>query len=203
MALIPTPNLGGVANNYYVNTPISYNLEKLDTKVDWNATSKLRFTGRVGDDFYNEVQATIFGDILGGGNNHIQTGSIFSTATSATYVASPTLVFDATWGLTWEHQLLFPPNYNTKYGSDVLGIPGTNVGQLPWSGGMPNFNVSSYSNYGFIWKNYCALGNCMNLARELEIFKKVEKIWCKSLFFKVRDLVIGEFYVLKVFKGFF
>ena len=149
VAMIPQPNLPGLTSNYYVNTPISYDLEKLDTKVDWNATSKLRFTGRIGDVFYDEVQATIFGDTLSGGNNHLQNGSIFSTAVSATYVASPTLVIDGTWGLTWEHQLLFPPLTDKKYGSDVLGIPGTNVGELPWAGGMPQFNVSTYSGYGY------------------------------------------------------
>ena len=149
VGLIPQANLPGLTSNYYVNTPISYDLEKLDTKVDWNASSKLRLTGRVGDVFYNEVQATIFGDTLSGGNNHLQSGSIFSTAVSATYIASPTLVIDGTWGLTWEHQILFPPLTDTKYGSDVLGIPGTNVGQLPWAGGMPQFNVSTYSGYGY------------------------------------------------------
>ena len=128
VGLIPQANLPGLTSNYYVNTPISYDLEKLDTKVDWNASSKLRLTGRVGDVFYNEVQATIFGDTLSGGNNHLQSGSIFSTAVSATYIASPTLVIDGTWGLTWEHQILFPPLTDTKYGSDVLGIPGNECG---------------------------------------------------------------------------
>ena len=149
VALVPQPNQPGLTSNYYVNAPISYDLEKLDTKVDWNATSKLRLSGRVGDVFYNEVQATIFGDTLSGGNNHLQSGSIFSTAVSATYVASPSLVIDGTWGLTWEHQILFPPQVNTKYGSDTLGIPGTNVGDLPWAGGVPQFNVSTYSGYGY------------------------------------------------------
>ena len=101
VALVPAPNLGGLTSNYYVNTPISYNLHKIDTKVDWNASSKLRITGRVADQPYNEVQATIFGDVLSGSNNHLQHGSTFSTAVSANYVVSPTLVIDGTWGLTW------------------------------------------------------------------------------------------------------
>ncbi len=149
VALVPAPNLGGLTSNYYVNTPISYGLHKIDTKVDWNASSKLRITGRVADQPYNEVQATIFGDVLSGSNNHLQHGSTFSTAVSANYVVSPTLVIDGTWGLTWQHQVLFPPLTNQKYGSDVLGIPGTNLGTLPYAGGMPQFNVSSYSLYGY------------------------------------------------------
>ena len=101
------------------------------------------------DQPYSEVQATIFGDVLSGSNNHLQRGSTFSTATSVDYVASPTLVIDGTWGLTWQHQVLFPPLTDQKYGSDVLGIPGTNLGTLPYAGGMPQFNVSSYSLYGY------------------------------------------------------
>jgi hypothetical protein len=149
IALVPAPNLPGLTSNYYVNTPISYDLHKIDTKVDWNASSNLRLSGRVADQPYNEVQATIFGDVLSGSNNHLQHGSTFSTAVSANYVVSPTLVIDGTWGLTWQHQVLFPPLTNQKYGSDVLGIPGTNLGTLPYAGGMPQFNVSSYSLYGY------------------------------------------------------
>ncbi len=148
-ALVPAPNLPGLSSNYYVNTPISYDLHRIDAKVDYNATSKLRIATRVGDQPYNDVQATIFGDALGGSPNHLQNGTVFSTSTSATYVASPTMVIDALFGLTWAHQLLSPPGTDKKYGSDVLGIPGTNLGDLPHAGGMPQFNVTNYSGYGY------------------------------------------------------
>jgi outer membrane receptor protein involved in Fe transport len=149
VAMVPQPNLAGLTSNYYVNTPISYDLRKIATKLDWNATSKLRITGRIGDDAFNELQATIFGDVLSGPNYHVQKGSIFSTSISATYVLSPTVVLDGTWGLTWEHQLMLPPQSDVRYGSDVLGIPGTNLGQLPYAGGVPEFSPSSYTYYGY------------------------------------------------------
>jgi hypothetical protein len=33
-------------------------------------------------------------------------------------------------------------------GSDVLKIPGTNVGPLPWAGGVPRFDLTGYSAMG-------------------------------------------------------
>jgi hypothetical protein len=61
-----------------------------------------------------------------------------------TYLFSPTLIIDGTFGVTQPHQLLFPTMTNVKVGLDTLGIPGTNIGDLPWSGGMPDFDIAGY-----------------------------------------------------------
>ena len=149
VALIPQPNLPGDSNNYYVNTPVYYKLQRVDTKLDWTATDKLRMFARFSDYPYNETQATIFGPILSGGNNAFQNGNIYAVSVSATYVATSRFVIDALFGFTHTSQNLSPPNTNQRYGSDVLGIPGTNLGNLPEGGGMPQFNVNSYSGYGY------------------------------------------------------
>jgi hypothetical protein len=149
VALIPQPNLPGIANNYYVNTPSYYKLQKVDTKFQWNATNKLSMFVRFSDYPYNVTQATVFGPILSGGNNAFQNGNIYAVSASGTYVFTPHLVVDALFGLTHSSQNLAPPNTNQRYGSDVLGIPGTNLGLLPEAGGMPQFNVSSYDGYGY------------------------------------------------------
>ena len=54
------------------------------------------------------------------------------------------LIIDGTFGVTQPHQLLFPTMTNVKVGLDTLGIPGTNIGALPWSGGMPDFDIAGY-----------------------------------------------------------
>ncbi|WP_161571123.1 TonB-dependent receptor [Granulicella sibirica] len=149
VALIPQPNLPGIANNYYVNTPSYYKAQKVDTKVQWNATKKLNMFVRFSDYPYNVTQGTVFGPILSGGNNAFQKGNIYAVSASATYVSTPHLVFDALFGLTHSSQNLSPPNTNQRYGSDVLGIPGVNLGALPEAGGLPQFNVSGYSGYGY------------------------------------------------------
>ena len=152
----PKPNLPGIENNYNLNQGFLYNLHKIDTKIDYIATSKLRISGRYAYQPYYTVAQPLYGPVLGGSSggwpafaaaqsgNYLQHGATLAISASATYVASPTLVFDATFGVTRAHQLLYPTEANVKYGATVLGIPGTNVGALPWSGGMPDFTISGY-----------------------------------------------------------
>lgn len=149
VALVPQPNQSGLVSNYYVNTPITYNLHKIDGKVDYRPTSKLAFFGRLGLMPFHNEQLTVFGDVLAGSNNRFTDGKVISTSGSMTYVASPTLVIDATFGYSKAHNFLKPPGTDVKYGSDVLGIPGTNLGSGFYAGGMPQFSVSNYSLYGY------------------------------------------------------
>jgi Carboxypeptidase regulatory-like domain/TonB-dependent Receptor Plug Domain/TonB dependent receptor len=152
VALVPSPNQNFSStpnSNYYVNTPISNRLQHIDTKFDWIASSKWKVTGRYGYQPYNITQSTIFGPILGGSPNEFQFGNASAYAITATYIATPRFVVDANFGRTNAHQVLFPPSTDKKLGSDFLGIPGTNLGNLPYAGGMPQFNVANYSGYGF------------------------------------------------------
>lgn len=154
IALVPSPNqnLSAVpANNYYVNTPISNKLQHIDTKFDWIASTKWKLTGRYGYQPYNITQGTVFGPVLGGGNNAFQFGNASAYAITASWVASPTFVADASWGRTFAHQVLNPPSIDKKAGSDTLGIPGTNLGSLPYAGGLPQFNISNYNGYGYAY----------------------------------------------------
>lgn len=153
MSNIPSgvPN-GEYNNNLYVNTPYLYNLQKVDSKVDWDATSKLRFSGRYSTYPYKQSQVPAFGNVLGpgGGYNTNQHGNIYAISAMANYVVSPNLVIDALFGLTHTTQYLFPPDYNTLYGKDTLNIPGTNIGPLPSGGGVPQFNFSNgLNNWGY------------------------------------------------------
>ncbi len=149
VALIPEPNLPGLANNYFVNTPVTNHLTRIDTKFDWHTTQKLTLTGRVSDYPYLDNQGTIFGTTLGGGHEYNQDGNIYAISISGTYVASPSFVVSGTFGLTHSSQTYSPPMTNVRYGSDVLGIPGTNLGDLPAGGGIPQFNINGYSFYGY------------------------------------------------------
>ncbi|HXJ42012.1 MAG TPA: TonB-dependent receptor, partial [Bryobacteraceae bacterium] len=156
---IPKNNIDGVVNNYYLDRPTLYNLHKIDTKVDYTATQKLRFSGRWGYQPYYNFQGAIYGDTLGGsgsvGNsqsgagNYLQNGATMGLSGSGTYVMSPSFIIDGTFGVTQGHQLLFPNLTNVRYGSDVLNIPGTNVGPLPWAGGVPNFIITGFQTMGY------------------------------------------------------
>jgi hypothetical protein len=155
--LIPPTNLPGSVNNEYVNLPAIYNLHKVDSKVDYTPTAKLRVSGRYGTQPYYSNFGPMYGPILGGNGgpggcgacNYLQHGATFTISGSATYVASPSFVIDSTFGIVHVHQLLYPTEANVAYGSQVLGIPGTNTGPLPWAGGVPNFVMSSYATMGY------------------------------------------------------
>jgi len=152
VALIPPANLPGSLNNLYENEPSRYNLHKIDTKFDFTPTEKLRLSFRYGDQPYNAYFAPIYGDILGGSHpftacgacNYQQHGDTMALSSSGTYVFSPSLVVDATFGVTQAHQYLLPTESTERYGSDDLGIPGVNTGNLPWAGGVPKFTLSNY-----------------------------------------------------------
>lgn len=146
IANVPSGVPNGVyANNIYINTPYLYNLQKIDTKVDWDKTSKLRLTGRYSAYPYKQSQPPAFGTILGAGTgyNTDQYGNIYQLEGMGTYVASPNLVIDALFGLTHMTEYLFPPDYNVLYGQQTLKIPGTNLGPAPSSGGVPEFNFAN------------------------------------------------------------
>lgn len=156
---IPATNVGGpgaVINNFFINDANVYNLHKIDAKLDYNVTSKLRLSGRFAYQPYYDFQQPIYGDILGGtsafstagAGNYIQHGAGLAVSGSGSYVISPTFVIDASWGKTSTHQILLPNLSDQRYGLDVLGIPGTNNGPLPWTGGVPNFAISNFVTMG-------------------------------------------------------
>jgi hypothetical protein len=154
LSMVPQPDYGtpgAITNNYYITTPIHNRLHKLDTKMDWNAGSKLRIAGRFGYSPYNIQQATLFGPILGGSNNALAHGDTIATAVNATYTISPTMVVDANWGFTRSNQFLAPPSVDQRLGSSLLGIPGTNLGDLPVAGGMPDFTGFGFTGYGYAY----------------------------------------------------
>jgi Carboxypeptidase regulatory-like domain/TonB dependent receptor len=152
----PNTNLSGIVNNFAVVQATVYNLHKIDTKIDYQITPKLRVSGRYGYQPYFNQQDPFFGQFLGGSSggwpafssngagNYLQNGATLAVSGSVTYVFSPTLIIDGTFGVTQPHQLLFPTMTDVKVGLDTLGIPGTNIGALPWSGGMPDFDIQGY-----------------------------------------------------------
>jgi hypothetical protein len=153
--IVPAPNLPGVLNNYNSLFGTLYNLHRWDTKVDYNATSKLRVSGRFGYQPYYNFQNPPFGQVLGGGalggvgsltntTSPLQHGATEAISVAATYVASPTFIIDTTYGITQQHEFQVPVHAGVNYGLDVMHIPGTNQGSLPYSEGMPQFNITNY-----------------------------------------------------------
>jgi hypothetical protein len=150
-ALIPAPNIpgAGLSNNYYVNTPQFYKLQRVDSTFNYVVRPKVQLFGRYSEYPYSSTWPTVFGPILSGQNsNSYENGNIYAFSGSGVYVPTPHFVIDAVYGFTHTLQHYGPPQSNVRYGSDVLGIPGTNLGTLPYAGGFPRFNANGYAGYG-------------------------------------------------------
>ncbi|MGH9587576.1 MAG: carboxypeptidase regulatory-like domain-containing protein, partial [Acidobacteriaceae bacterium] len=138
-----TSNLVGV-----IGTPQT--LQKIDTKLDWNATKKLRVTGRFNVHPYKILSVpNSLGDALNQGDPYNSSGDTYATTIAATYVASPHFLIDGSWGFTRTIQKIIPFYDNVKYGADTMHIAGVNLPALPYGGGMPQFNINGYSGYGY------------------------------------------------------
>jgi len=152
IALIPRPNLpGGIANNYFAGGNLAFTRDNIDMKINYNPTQKSSIFGR-----YSIAPSHIFdpqalgpagGQAVDGGQPGNGPGRIQSVSLGGTYTISPTLLVDANAGFTRLHLSAQNVDIDKNYGSDVLGIPGTN-GPSPLQGGYPNFSISGFSGLG-------------------------------------------------------
>jgi carboxypeptidase family protein/TonB-dependent receptor-like protein len=151
LALVPHPNQAGDLNNFFNLGTQSLNRNNIDAKVNWNRNEKHQLWFK-----YSNMNALVNGAFglgeaggeclcdggVGAGHTLVQLATI-----GHTYTVSPNLVIDGTFGWTRFGQNVQSPDLGTNFGSDVLGIPGTN-GPDPRESGMPAFNFSDYSSLG-------------------------------------------------------
>ena len=151
LALVPQPNQAGDLNNYFNQATQPLNRNNLDAKINWNRSDKQQIWGK-----YSVMNALVKGDFgLGeAGGDCLCGGGVGSghtltqlAAIGQTYTVSPTFLIDGTVGWTRFGQNVQPPDLGTNFGSDVMGIPGTN-GPDPKESGLPAFYISDYSSLG-------------------------------------------------------
>jgi hypothetical protein len=147
--LLPDANQPGDFNNYFASGTQRLNRHNIDGKINWNRNDKHQLWFK-----YSTMVAkfTSAGFSLGAaGGEDIGDGGLGGCHTRTqiagigqTYTVSPTFLVDATLGWTRFGQACQPPDQlsGVNFGSDVLGIPGTN-GPDPREAGMPLF----YSNW--------------------------------------------------------
>ena len=152
--LVPQPNLPGDLDNYFVSGTQRLNRNNIDSKINWNRNDKHQLWFK-----YSVMRATFGSDgfSLGkAGGACLCDGGLGTTATltqvaaiGQTYTVTPTFLIDATLGWTRFGQAAQPPDQvsGINFGSDVLGIPGTN-GPDPREAGMPAFEISGFSTLG-------------------------------------------------------
>jgi hypothetical protein len=152
LALVPLPNQPGDTANYFNSGTQRLNRNNVDAKVNWNRNERHQLWFK-----YSAMDALVHGDFslgqaggdclcagggLGDGSTLVQIAGI-----GQTYTVSPTFLIDGTFGWTRFGQNVEPPDLGTNFGSDVLGIPGTN-GPDRRESGMPPLYMSGYSALG-------------------------------------------------------
>lgn len=150
--LIPEPNQGaGISNNYFAAASLRYNRDNADLKINYNPTDKISLFGR-----YSAEPTSIFdpqalgaagGNTLDGGQPGNSPGLTQSAAAGANYNLTPHLLLDGNIGFTRQNLKSENSDITQNYGSNVLGIPGTN-GPSTLQGGYPVFTISGFSSLG-------------------------------------------------------
>jgi hypothetical protein len=161
--LILSPNLPGTATNLFSAQNQVMNRNNVDAKVTWNPVSSLTLWGK-----YSVMDALVtcpgvLGAAGGGAAGGLSAGAgatgcdptightLAQMATFAqTWTISPSLVLDSTLGFSRMGQnVILPMYWGQNFGTDTLGIPGTNSGNNILYSGMPTFTPTGYTALGF------------------------------------------------------
>jgi hypothetical protein len=133
--------------------------DDVDSKVNWNPTSKLSTFLRFGLFNGSWHNPQIFGLLGGSGvapdNSAVGQGAenVYNDSVSATYVFTPTLVVDAFMGFDLNHMFSHQPNQNQDLGWTLLGIPALDTAGEPLAkqleqGGLPGMAVTGFTTLG-------------------------------------------------------
>jgi hypothetical protein len=152
MSFMPLPNLPGEMNNYFIQPRFIFNRWTVDSKVNWNATSRLQIFGRYSQLNFYQDNETVLGEQLqgapgGGGNPGIGWGDTYNFSGGANYTMGNNIVVDANFGWVRMGSNVEMSDLKDNKGLDWLGIPGTN-GPNPWDGGTPFFDLDGYADLG-------------------------------------------------------
>lgn len=156
ISLVPLGNLPGMqdsnSNNFFASVPFKANSYRTDNKVNWQARDNFNLFGSLSYFNFDVINPTAYGESIdgprvSGGNAGHSWGYNRRISTGANYIFGPTLLMDAFFGWTRQNTNVEQPGIETNYGSDVLGIPGTN-GPNRFQGGWPMFSVSGFAVFG-------------------------------------------------------
>lgn len=149
--LVPAPLRPGTTSNYFTAGTQSLDRDNFDLKVNWNRTERNTIWGK-----YSAMRAFFecapslgpaYGPGLCGGESGTNSTLDQMATIGQTWTLSPYLIWDGTISWTRHGNASRAPDFGTNYGSDVLGIPGTN-GADPRQSGFPLFAISGYTGLG-------------------------------------------------------
>ena len=147
LSIVPLPNLPGLTNNYFVNSPFYRNTDQFDVKVDHNQTDRDRFSIRYSFSRPVTNDASVYGIYGGprgvGGSGFEGTGiqNTHSGAINYNHIFSPTLITEARIGINRYRNDAQQFGYGQNT-ADALGIPGING--IPWTSGPPQIALDNF-----------------------------------------------------------
>ena len=149
LGYLPQPQLPGNANNYFAVPDYRSDFHKIDTKITYNASSRLNLNGRFSYLPANELAAGLYGPA---GENPLALGTILdsnvsSAAISATNIVSSNFVIDGLFGFTRQHTYQEPPGKGKCWGAEV-GIRNACQPPLQRDYSMPRIDINGWSWYG-------------------------------------------------------
>jgi hypothetical protein len=154
----PANNLNRESRNYFVQAPFAFDRQQVDSRFDYNASSKLNLSGTFGLLHYRTNVPTVFGDTavgrpIGGSSNPGHgSGNTYRVTVMGTYTFTPTFLMDAHFGYARQGTNSEQPSLGQNIGRDVLGIPGTN-GTRKFESGWPTFDFEELGDFETIGVN--------------------------------------------------
>lgn len=151
--LLPNPTYDSLTANLFSSGAYRFNSNKMDGKINWNASSRLTMFARGGIQDHDFESGPILGELVGApfyrpasvaGPTYGTTGNM---AIGATYVLSPAFILDGNFGYTAYDANSEERGLGKNIGLETLGIPGTN-GTRRFESGWPRFTVTSYAVMG-------------------------------------------------------
>lgn len=147
------PNVpgAGLSNNFFGAADGEYTRDNIDSRVDFNLTSKSTLFGRYGIQKSNLFDPQTLGAAGGttydGGQPGNAPSIIQSIGLGGTYIFRPNLLLDANFGYLRQGMSAKNTDIGTDSGLTYFNIPGTN-GTCSLCGGQPGFFFNGLSNLG-------------------------------------------------------
>ncbi len=143
MDLLPGPNMPGRVQNFAVGATGIFDRNNYDYKINYNRNEKHMMFGKSSFLVADVTGIPAFGELVGPAVvQDPGTGHTFTQihTIGQTYVFTPNLLLDQTLGFNRQTQNVIGLDYGKNWGSEVLGIPGTNGGDDIRYSGMPAFS---------------------------------------------------------------
>jgi outer membrane receptor protein involved in Fe transport len=155
LSLVPLPNLGGTSNNYFVGATYSLDRHSLDEKGTWQIDSKSSMFAKFS---YMNALVESASTLGAGGGTGLSPGggsagsgvshtNVYVVGVGYSSILTPSLLLDANFGFGRNDLHWVEYDYGKNYGTDFLGIPGTN-GADPLQSGLPSFAISGFETFG-------------------------------------------------------